>query len=149
MMSERVSHFSLVARGVARRDPRRGTMERAPLMKGLSLFRAQARSERTSIEPMRKRASTQSRLSCHVSSPMFSLLTSRLFSRRASRLFTHLPRQSLLSRHSSLVSALSSLAPHLFSHETTHKNMRDLMISLPRDLMISLPPSLLDDLITS
>ena len=149
MMSERVSHFSLVARGVARRDPRRGTKERAPLMKGLSLYRAQARSERTSIEPMRKRASTHLVSSLVSCLDMFSLLTSRLFSRRASRLFTHLPRQSLLSRHSSLVSALSSLAPHLFSHETTHKNMRDLMISLPRDLMIPLPPSLLPSFMTS
>ena len=101
-----------------------GRRERTTLMKGFSLYRAQARSERTSIEPMRKRASTylvSSLVSCL---DMFSLLTSRLFSRRASRLFTHLPRQSLLSRHSSLVSALSSLAPHLFSHDTTHKNIR-------------------------
>jgi hypothetical protein len=93
----------------------------------------------------------------HTISSLVSCLVSHVFSSHvtpllASRLSSLHASPSPLSSLSTLVTrfcSLSSLAPHLFSHETTHKNMRDLMISLPRDLMISLPPSLLDDLITS
>ena len=84
-------------------------------------------------------------MSRHVfSSHVTPLLTSRLSSLHASPS----PLSSLLTLVTRFCS-LSSLAPHLFSHETTHKNMRDLMISLPRDLMIPLPPSLLPSFMTS
>ena len=150
-MSERVSLFSLVARGVARRDTRRGTKrardshERLEPLSSTSskrenVHRAHAQASEHTIAPL---------VSCHVSS--LHLVSSHV-APLVSSIMSLATLFSLDARHSFLLSPFSLFISSRTRRRTrtcTHVHMRDLMISLPRHLMISLPPSLLHDLITA